>query len=536
MKHIFIILLLCILGFSLRIYKLTGIPNSISADEASFAYNAYSILKTGKDEFGHKLPLYFQSFDDYKNPLLGYLLIPFIKLGGLNDETIRIPSVLLGTSVIPLFYLLSVKLLKNKRIALLATFFAAISPWLIQYSRVAIDMELSLFSTLLGIYIFLKGFDNKIYYPISAVILGLAFYSYHSVKVFIPFFIFLLIVVNKKINKMTLFSALIFFIMLSPYINLLLSTNIELRPYALSVFSNKEDYINDSKLLLTDKVENFTQGQFIHNRRFTSLNQALNGYLKIISPDILFSTSKFNQISLTRLFYIWQFPLIIFGLLYLWRNRYASIFIITWLFLGYLPGGLTILPVFDRRIFLNAFPLIFLAALGLTRVIRISIAKDKFIHNLSNFLIIIIVTFSFYVFLHNYFVHGRNEVVFLWSNGMKELVNEVKKEKVNYKSVVISLKLNQPLTFFLYYEKYSPEKYLLEGGTQSGGYLFEGNKFDKYSLKMIGNSDLAQNTLYVLNSDEKYPCMKKISEVNMSDSKPLAYLAVYDPINQGCME
>lgn len=397
MRQIFIIFLLCILAFSVRIYKLTEIPNSISADEASFAYNAYSILQTGKDEFGHKLPLYFQSFDDYKNPLFGYLLIPFIKLGGLNDETIRIPPVLLGTLVIPLFYLVSIKLLNNKRTALLAAFFATISPWLIQYSRVAIDMELSLFTTLLGIYIFLKGFDNKIYYPISAVILGLAFYSYHSVKIFIPFFILFLLLVNRKINKMVLFGALIFFIMLFPYIRLLTSTNIELRPYALSVFSNKEDYINDSKLLLADKVGNFGQGQFIHNRRITFFNQALNGYFKILSPDILFSISKLNQISLTRLFYLWQFPLIIFGLIYLWKNKYTFIFIITWLFLGYLPGGLTILPVFDRRILLNSFPLIFLAAFGLTIIVGISRNKGKVMQTLSKFLIIIIVTFSFYI-------------------------------------------------------------------------------------------------------------------------------------------
>ena len=55
---------------------------------------------------------------------------------------------------------------------------------------------------------------------------------------------------------MILFSAFIFLIMLYPYIRLLTSTNIELRPYALSVFSNKEDYINKvvRPLLLEQKV------------------------------------------------------------------------------------------------------------------------------------------------------------------------------------------------------------------------------------------------------------------------------------------
>ena len=34
-----------LLATILRVYGLTQVPNSVSADEASFAYNAYSILK-----------------------------------------------------------------------------------------------------------------------------------------------------------------------------------------------------------------------------------------------------------------------------------------------------------------------------------------------------------------------------------------------------------------------------------------------------------------------------------------------------------
>src|SRR3989344_304727 len=139
----FLILVICILGFFIRVFQLTQIPNSLSADEVAFGYNAYSILKTGRDEFGRNYPFYLQSFDDSKSPLLAYALIPFVGLLGLNAFAIRFPSVIFGTLAILLFYLLTYELSKNKKLSLLTCLFAAISPWMIQYSRVAIDMEIS---------------------------------------------------------------------------------------------------------------------------------------------------------------------------------------------------------------------------------------------------------------------------------------------------------------------------------------------------------------------------------------------------------
>jgi len=45
-----ILVLIIALAFFLRFYKVTSIPPSLNWDETSIAYNAYSILKTGKDE------------------------------------------------------------------------------------------------------------------------------------------------------------------------------------------------------------------------------------------------------------------------------------------------------------------------------------------------------------------------------------------------------------------------------------------------------------------------------------------------------
>src|SRR4030067_1088650 len=74
----------------LRFYKLGSNPPSLYWDEASLGYNAYSILKTGRDEHGEKLPIdRFIAFGDYKPPLYIYSAVGFIKAFGLNEFSVR---------------------------------------------------------------------------------------------------------------------------------------------------------------------------------------------------------------------------------------------------------------------------------------------------------------------------------------------------------------------------------------------------------------------------------------------------------------
>ena len=67
------------LAVLLRFFKLGSIPPHLTPDEAALGYNAYSILKTGKDEFGKTFPLVFKSFGDYKPGLYVYASVPFLK-------------------------------------------------------------------------------------------------------------------------------------------------------------------------------------------------------------------------------------------------------------------------------------------------------------------------------------------------------------------------------------------------------------------------------------------------------------------------
>src|SRR4030067_954837 len=136
-RNKFLLIIIVILAAILRFWQLGQNPPSLDWDEAAHGYNAYSILKTGRDEYGYKFPLYFRSFDDYKPPIYTYLVVPSVALFGLNDFAVRFPSATLGVVAVIFCYFMVFELFKNKPVALLASLFLAISPWHLQFSRVA---------------------------------------------------------------------------------------------------------------------------------------------------------------------------------------------------------------------------------------------------------------------------------------------------------------------------------------------------------------------------------------------------------------
>src|SRR3989344_2866260 len=81
----------------LRFYQLGKNPPGLNLDEVAIGYNAYSILKTGMDEYGQKFPVAFRSHDDYKAPLYIYLTSVSVAMFGLNEFGVRFWSALAGT-------------------------------------------------------------------------------------------------------------------------------------------------------------------------------------------------------------------------------------------------------------------------------------------------------------------------------------------------------------------------------------------------------------------------------------------------------
>src|SRR3989304_6899932 len=91
-----ILISVLILAAVLRFYRTGEYPAGFNADEAALGYNAYSLLLTGKDEHGHPWPVNLESFGDFKPAGYTYLLLPFVKIFGLTEFAVRLPSVIFG--------------------------------------------------------------------------------------------------------------------------------------------------------------------------------------------------------------------------------------------------------------------------------------------------------------------------------------------------------------------------------------------------------------------------------------------------------
>lgn len=134
MKKIVIILLFIILlGFFLRVYRIDNSPQSLYWDEVSIGYNAYSVLQTGKDEWGRVLLWFFEAFGEFKFPVAIYSTAISIKFFGLTDFAVRFPSAFFGALSIVAIYMLGKELFLKRKIALISAFLFAVSPWSIQF-------------------------------------------------------------------------------------------------------------------------------------------------------------------------------------------------------------------------------------------------------------------------------------------------------------------------------------------------------------------------------------------------------------------
>ena len=154
MKPKFILIFIIVLGAFLRLINLGSLPNAYSPDELAQGYTAYSIIQTGKDEWGSKNLFNLQSFGDYKPPIQTLLMIPSIKLFGLTPFAVRLPNAIFSIATILLTYLIAKLLFNNSQIGLLSSLFVCLSPWSLPMSRIALEANLVVFIISLATYLF----------------------------------------------------------------------------------------------------------------------------------------------------------------------------------------------------------------------------------------------------------------------------------------------------------------------------------------------------------------------------------------------
>lgn len=521
-----------LLAVFLRFYQLGVNPPSLTWDEASIGYNAYSIYKTGADEYGNKFPLSIRSFDDYKPPLYTYLAIPFVGLFGLNEFSVRLPAAIIGVFFIMAIYFLVKELLqkwdKKELIALTSTFFLAISPWHLQFSRAAFEGNIGLFFLMLGILLFLKGLRNGKLIIFSSVCFILSIYSYHSFRLLIPLLlIFLALFFWQEILKKKLFFTIFVFILVlltaSVYLNFVKTQDSSSRLSMVTIFSDPTVINPSIRRISYDRDNNDSIGALLHNRRIVYFLAVAKGYLDHFNPDFLFLHGdggvQHHAVDMGML-YLWDLPFIIVGLYLLFNRRDRYTWVLFALFLlAPLPSAITTGTPHPVRSIALAPGFHIFTAVGIVFLILKVLGMNKLVSKVAILGSIGgLLLFNFIYYTHQYYVHTPVEYGYFWQYGNKEAIEYARYHENEYKKIVMTYRIDQPYIYYLFYNKIDPSWYQNNWAEKGNIGRFE-RKIGKYEFRYIDfNKDSKEKDALLIGiPDEISNNAKVIKEIRYLD-------------------
>lgn len=440
-------------------------------------YQAYSILKTGKDYSGQRWPLSFHSIADWRTPLFLYSTAPFVAVFGLNEWGVRLPAAIFGILTLPVFFLLVRKLFKKDEIALLGTFFLSISIWHLQYSRASFEVTQMLFLLIGGIYLFLKGMEKWPYLLLADLFLALSPYSYNTAKLFLPVLVVILIFcfsreIKKIAWKKLVLVGMVFVLFCLPIVADIFLGKGSNRFSILSIFTDPTtvpqigfDRQVDMRVSLGKEVVGMRpslSARIFHNKFLSWGTALLQNYFRVFSTDFLFIRGDINFRHSIQggfgQFYWSDIILLILGFFFLLRYKDSKIkeLIFVWLFLAPLPSSLTREGgTHATRLILMLPPCLILTSLGsyyLFEKLRNSGIKKYLIG-----VMFLVIVGQFSLYLHRYYVHYPLESENWWHYGFKELADYVKGNEYKYDYVIWSDRDEPPLIFSAFWLKINPQ-------------------------------------------------------------------------------
>lgn len=527
-KIILLLILIIIVAFGLRLWELGKVPLSPDWDEVALGYNAYSIMQTGRDEYGKFLPIILRSFDDYKPALYAYLTIPFISILDLTVVAVRLPSAIFGILTVLAVFFLVKELFKKDNIALLSSGLLAISPWHIQFSRVAFEANVGVALNVFGILFFLKAFKRPWFLFLSALMWGLSLHVYQSEKIFIPLLIAILVFSFRKelltIGKKYIYISLIIFTIICLPLILFTLTNKDAlsRAKTVSVFSNSSIIGANTEKLVRDRANNDILGLVLDNRRVEFAKYIASGYLSHLDFNWLFIKGDIarHHAPGMGLMYLVELPFLLIGIYMLIFGNFdkaVKLFIILWFLIIPIPASVTNdVPHAVRTISFLPILQIFTAIGIISALQKISNFKIKYLLFSLCFLLFI---FNFSYYLNQYFVQQNYFYAKYWQYGYENIVNYIDDVQKNYNKIIVSNTppLDQSYMFFLFYLKYDPARYLKEGGTASG--KIEGrNQFANFEFRKFDyNEEKEKNILLIGSTFDFQEVYKTIHEANYPD-------------------
>ena len=344
-----LLLIIGVVGFGLRVYRVGSNPPSLYWDEVSIGYEAYSVAQTGKDSHGNSWwqPI-FPAYGDYKAPVYIWITSLFLKIVPLSNFSVRLLSVLAGTMMIFLIYLLALELFdrEKKEIGLLAALVMAILPWHLQFSRAAFEANLGLTFLTLTLYLILLGRRKGWVLPVAAMIGAAAVYSYFSVRFVLPVVavstvIFFTLTFWRQrrflISGLFLFGVLLLPLLRSPFYGV----SQQLRLSTQTIFDENSPVLYANELRLQDDNSFFSR--IVHHRYWYWGKLLTVNIGKHLSFDYMFlsgDSSLRHGIGIVGLMYPLFMPFFLVGWYGLWRmEKRVNLWLLWWWLIALVPAS-----------------------------------------------------------------------------------------------------------------------------------------------------------------------------------------------------
>ena len=458
MKKIILFFIIVLAALS-RLYRLETLPQAFFTDEAALGYNGWSLLTTGQDEWGARLPLVMRSFDDYKPAIYSYLTIPGIMIAGLNQATSRLPAAIFGVLLPLVIYYLIKNITKKDSIALVTALIIVLTPWHVEVSRTAIEAGVAL--TLVMISLWLLTLKKAKWHWLSLVPLFISLFTYHSARLVAPLIllgaIFFKVIKPKKEVLISIGSIFILGLALS-------LTSSHSRFAQISIFNDQEAKLLREESIAEDGGPLFVpiwQTRIFHNKPASYVFSFVKSYLINTSFSFLFiggAQPPRVTIPETGQFLLIFLPFFLLGIsvsIKKWQK--FDQWLISWLLVAPIPAALTVaeIPHTYRTLFMLP-PIAIFIAQGLERFWNWSTK-----HFSTTVTVLVIgalglgVGYNAAQAWHQYRIHQQLHHPWYRQYGYKELISYL--NSLESDQITITNRENEPYIMILFYNQIHPK-------------------------------------------------------------------------------
>ncbi len=434
----FVFLILIILfGAFIRLISLETSPNGFYVDEAATGYNAWSILLTGKDEYGKQFPLAFRFFGSFTPPLYTYLTALVFFFSGPTIFATRLISALSGIAIIPIayFFIKTLNFKKNKWMPLIGAFLIAIAPWSIFYSRIGYEVHLAFTVYSLGVLFIVLGLNRSLFLIPGFSLISLSTNIYHAQKLLAPLTIIFFSIVFKN------------FILQKSHIR-----NFLIGVLGFGIFFIPQLILMFTPAGTTRALATLYTGQ--NPAEF--LREFSSRYVSYFSPrNLFFEGDPDLQRSIPDLsvLYPWMVVPFLIGIFALLRHpdKEKSKFLIMLAALTPIPAALAGDPFSSQRSLPLLLPVIVAISLGVAQILK---SKYKFFWVLLFFMF---TSISLIYLYRSFAVLLPNERAKTWGYGYRKLTDEINK-RPDQKFTIDPSRLKPPYIELAFFLKYPPQK------------------------------------------------------------------------------